>query len=147
MARTENPLYSIWLAIRSRCSKPRDSDWPLYGALGIRMCRQWRDPRRGFRRFLLDVGPRPPGTVLARLDTRQNYTPRNVRWATRAELNRKTQWCRLTREDAEEIAGRLEHGEGPQSIARRFGVFDSLVYAIRAGKVWRDVQPIRAHRR
>ena len=141
MGRSENPLYTVWLAIRSRCEKPHHGDYPLYGALGIRVCRRWRDPRTGFRRFLLDVGPRPPGCVLARINTRHGYSPNNVRWATRAEQNRNGRGRKLTADAANEILGRLEHGERPYLVARRFGVTGAMVHAIRAGRAWRELAP------
>ena len=75
MGRSDNPLYNLWIHIRRRCRDPRDQDYRLYGARGIRMCRRWSDDRTGFRRFLLDVGPRPPGAVLARINTRRGYAP------------------------------------------------------------------------
>ena len=139
----ENPLYSLWISIRQRCYSPSDKEYRLYGARGIRMCRSWRRGRAGFRHFMLDVGPRPPGAILARKDKRGHYEPANVQWSTRAAQNRNGGWCKLTRDQAQEVLGRLEHGEGPSSIARRMGVTAAHVSMIRLGRAWGDLGPVQ----
>lgn len=141
--RKDHPLYELWLHMRSRCYKPEDSDFPNYGGRGIEVCRRWRDAADGFERFVADMGPRLCGSVLGRIDIDGDYERANCRWATRTEQNRNSRHCKLTLDHAQEILGRLEHGEGPTSIARRFGVTDTLVYLIRARKTWRDLEPMQ----
>lgn len=67
-----------------RCNRPLHPFWPLYGGRGIRVCARWQG-RGGFDRFLADVGERPPGRTLDRIDPDRNYEPGNVRWATKRE--------------------------------------------------------------
>jgi hypothetical protein len=69
--------YSSWIAMRRRCLSPTDKDFPRYGGRGIGICAEWDD----FAVFLADVGPRPNGTTLDRIDPQKGYEPQNVRWA------------------------------------------------------------------
>ncbi len=69
--------YIAWCAMRKRCLP----DWPkhhLYYDRGIAVCPRWRDD---FAAFLSDMGPRPAGHQLDRIDNRKGYEPGNVRWA------------------------------------------------------------------
>ncbi|WP_424139518.1 hypothetical protein [Roseomonas chloroacetimidivorans] len=60
-----------------RCLNPRDPNWPRYGGAGVEVHEEWRD----FWVFLQDVGRRPEGTTLDRIDPMGSYRPGNVRWA------------------------------------------------------------------
>lgn len=80
--------YQAWSAMRSRCLNPNHSNYPDYGGRGITVCDRWRD---SFVAFYEDVGRRPPGHSLDRIDNDGNYEPGNVRWATAQEqaMNRR----------------------------------------------------------
>lgn len=78
---SRSPEYYSWQKARERCSNPKNHKYPLYGARGIRMCERWED----FRIFLADMGPRPIGHTLDRIDRDGNYEPGNCRWATPLE--------------------------------------------------------------
>jgi hypothetical protein len=68
-----------WFGMRQRCNNPNNPHWKNYGGRGISV--QWKS----FNEFFADVGQRPPGLTLDRIDNDGDYAPGNVRWATRAE--------------------------------------------------------------
>jgi len=76
-----SPTYRTWRAMKRRCTKPNAANYPSYGGRGIRVAARWRK----FERFLADMGERPPGTSIDRIDVNGNYTKTNCRWATPAE--------------------------------------------------------------
>jgi len=78
VSRTHHPEYGIWQMMKRRCYDPTHVSYEHYGAKGVRVCGRWLD---SFEIFLADVGPRPPGFSLDRIDPTGDYTPENVRWA------------------------------------------------------------------
>jgi hypothetical protein len=84
----DSPTYRSWNAARSRCFNPKNNRYPLYGGRGIGMCEAWRS---NFDAFLADMGERPAGKTLDRVDTNADYGPDNCKWSTPREqaLNRR----------------------------------------------------------
>ena len=68
----------------SRCFDNRNASYKNYGERGITVCDRWRG-EGGFVNFLADMGKRPDGKTLDRIDGDGNYEPSNCRWATPTE--------------------------------------------------------------
>lgn len=81
MNRTEHPLYQTWLDMRCRCRTPTHKNYANYGGRGITICDRWDD----FWAFVSDMGERPHGTSIDRIDTNGHYTPENCRWSTQKQ--------------------------------------------------------------
>ena len=82
MSKFKHPLYQTYNSMLRRCYKQSHSNYPYYGGRGIVVCTRWRND---FWAFVSDVGDKPTGLTLDRIDTFGNYEPSNTRWATRKE--------------------------------------------------------------
>jgi hypothetical protein len=82
---SDSPTYKSWSDMKSRCSNPKRLDYSDYGGRGINVCDRWVD---SFSLFLADMGFRPSGTTLDRLDVNGDYCPENCRWATAKQQQR-----------------------------------------------------------
>lgn len=80
----ESGAYISWKSMVKRCTNPNAKDWPDYGGRGIEVCDRWRE----FQNFLADMGERPAGMTLDRIDVDGNYELANCRWATPSEQRR-----------------------------------------------------------
>lgn len=87
----KHPLYQLWSAMKHRCEKPQHKFYNLYGGRGIAVCERWQT----FENFIADMGPRPDGTELDRIDNDKGYSPDNCRWTTHKENIRNRGYTKL----------------------------------------------------
>lgn len=78
--------YASWASAKDRALNPKSKDFYRYGAAGIGFSDLWLS----FERFLQDMGERPEGTSIDRIDGTKGYEPGNCRWATKQEQARNT---------------------------------------------------------
>lgn len=126
---SKSPEYSAWKDIKQRCYNVKNERFNNYGGRGITVCERWIS---SFLNFYNDIGPRPSKEhSVDRIDNNGNYSPENVRWATRSQQQKnkrpfkldhklprgKNHWTNKNKEKAISIAikniknahGRLEN--------------------------------------
>ena len=84
--KTDTPTYRSWVAMMTRCYNSKRREYHRYGGRGIVVCQRWHT----FQYFFEDIGERPDGCSLERIDNDRHYEPGNVRWATQKEQARNT---------------------------------------------------------
>lgn len=119
----------------SRCRYPERDMSGCWAKKGITVCSRWES---SFDAFAEDMGERPAGKTLDRIDSSKNYEPNNCRWATPVEQARNTRRNTLTFFQALEIAVRMNRGESAKALSIEFEISESLPREIHKGRTWKD---------
>lgn len=126
----QTPEFQSWATMTRRCYTRSSANFSYYGGRGIRVCERWRG-KTGFASFLSDMGQRPAGASLDRIDPNADYSPSNCRWASAKEQSRTR---RNSRERVREIldAAIAAFAAGPKVIssAEAIGQLESIRRAV-----------------
>lgn len=131
----QTKTYMIWGGMIARCTNPKDKSYPRYGGRGIDVCARWRT----FENFLADMGEKPEGMSIERIDNSRGYFPENCRWIPLAEQSRNrrnvrlltfngktrnlTEWSKEVGIDRETLLSRIKKGWDAEKVltTKRYG--------------------------
>lgn len=84
--------WNSWMGAKDRCFRKTHVAFNYYGGAGISMCDKWKN---SFEAFYADMGERPKGTTLDRIDNSKGYEPGNCRWANQKIQSNNSGWPRF----------------------------------------------------
>lgn len=130
-------IYRVWQNMLQRCNDSCHPGYLNYGGRGIKVCDQWKD----FRVFLEDMGKRPEGLTIDRIDNDGNYEPGNCRWVTSQENCRNTRRSKLNINRVRRIKQLLRDTKRLyKEIAKLYNVEVSTIGSIKTGRTWSDIK-------
>ena len=128
--RIVSPTYKTWRSMKARCDYPTVNGYERYGGRGISYDIRWGI----FQNFLDDMGERPEGKTLDRVDSDKHYYKENCRWVTPAE-QQATRKDRPSKETVAAIKAQLVGGLLNQTeIAAQYGVTQATISRIKSGQ-------------
>lgn len=130
---SRTPVHRVWNTMKYRCYNPNSPEYPYYGGRGIQVCERWQN---SFAAFRSDMGPRPAGGSIDRIDPDGNYEPGNCRWATQREQVRNSRAAKLCEEDARAIRCARAVGVEVVWLARLYGVNRNTIAHVASGRSW-----------
>jgi predicted DNA-binding protein (UPF0251 family) len=121
-----------------RCTDSEHDSFKNYGARGITFDPSWLD----FTNFLSDMGERPEGYTLDRINPDGNYCKKNCRWVDAATQQHNRRDAKLNWPKIERIQWMHAEGFTQTQIAKHFGVRQSTISRVLSGLRWKAEKPI-----
>lgn len=130
------PEYRTWCAMKARCFRKTSQDYKDYGGRGITVCDAWRND---FEQFFRDMGPRPKGCSIGRINNDGNYEPGNCRWETMTQQHRNMRKVLLDQAKVMRCREMRARGALLREIAAATDSTISAVHGVLQGKTWKNV--------
>lgn len=128
---TGTPEYRTWKGMHNRCRNPNSQYWHLYGGRGIKVCDRWKH----FINFYNDMGNKPEGMSIDRIDPNGDYEPNNCRWADNKTQSRNSRVRKDNKTGYKGISFDKTHEKYVATIGnKRIGYFKNIDDAIKARK-------------
>lgn len=169
VAVSKMPEYRVYRQMLDRCYLPSAPNFRFYGAKGVTVCSRWRygeGGMTGFEAFLSDMGRRPDGLTLDRINVMEGYSPANCRWATWAEQHankrehlmsdeeraafyydkvesirgERSPRAKLKNWQVAEMKAAFNAGARTSDLAAKYAVSKQTVSGIRVGRKWTHVE-------
>lgn len=135
--KSKTKLYTVWLALKQRCTNVRDKSYPHYGARGITVCDEWLNNFQIFYLWSMLNGYKE-GLQIDRIDNDKGYSSDNCRWTTCSKNNQNRRCTKLNWEIVDEIRS-LRKGSDMtlEQIAEKFNISFSHVGNIVHNRKWK----------
>lgn len=116
---SHTPTWKVWVGMFERCRRPNHKFFHRYGGRGIDVCPEWES----FEQFYADMGERPEGMSLDRIDPNGNYEKSNCRWATqKQQTNNMTNNRKITYQGVE-----YTHAQLAEFLGLKYHTFRSRI--------------------
>lgn len=134
-------LYNTFALIKSRCYNPKCKTYKNYGGRGIKMLDEWiKSPKKFIEYIEKNLGDRPKGYTIDRINNMLGYFPNNLKWSSAKEQSRNKRNNKLNNKDVETIREKVKNGQSHRSIAKEFSICKTSVTSISNYTNWKDIE-------